>query len=224
MRCSFCQSDNPPESRFCNACGGQLNLVPCPQCGAVNESHAPACFQCQAGLTSSQTDPDLTPASIRAPLDTVRGSADHRFETLEQIASARYDAPVQAQRAYRWPFLRFYAIALVMVGAGVAALYVYGSYERWFLPAPSDAAANDASSRTQPIRTRNAGALSEPGKDAQATTDLVDGGPQRVKPIGGAPSRITTESAAAPCAQSVAALGLCSFAGNTSKRTEGRAQ
>jgi hypothetical protein len=48
--CSFCQHANPPEAKFCNACGAPLYLVPCPHCGAVNETTAIACHQCARKL------------------------------------------------------------------------------------------------------------------------------------------------------------------------------
>jgi len=34
MRCASCQSDNPPENRFCDQCGARLEAR-CPQCGTA---------------------------------------------------------------------------------------------------------------------------------------------------------------------------------------------
>lgn len=48
--CSFCQHANPPGAKFCNACGAPLYLLPCPQCGAVNDSTATVCHQCAGKL------------------------------------------------------------------------------------------------------------------------------------------------------------------------------
>jgi hypothetical protein len=41
---------NPADSKFCNACGAPLPLVPCARCGAVNDPGATACYQCGAPL------------------------------------------------------------------------------------------------------------------------------------------------------------------------------
>jgi Double zinc ribbon len=46
--CAFCERINPPDSKYCNACGAPLGLVPCVRCGAVNDSTAPKCHQCGA--------------------------------------------------------------------------------------------------------------------------------------------------------------------------------
>ena len=51
FHCRFCDHDNPPDARFCNACGSPLYLKPCPQCEAVNDSAALQCYQCGAALT-----------------------------------------------------------------------------------------------------------------------------------------------------------------------------
>src|SRR5947208_557923 len=50
FHCRFCDHDNPPDARFCNACGSPLYLKPCPQCEAVNDSAAPQCYQCGTAL------------------------------------------------------------------------------------------------------------------------------------------------------------------------------
>ena len=46
--CPVCEHVNPPDSRFCNACGAPIPLVPCHRCGAMNEPTAPRCHQCDA--------------------------------------------------------------------------------------------------------------------------------------------------------------------------------
>src|SRR5947207_9420373 len=51
FHCRFCDHDNPPDARFCNACGSPLYLKPCPQCEAVNDTAAPQCYQCGAALS-----------------------------------------------------------------------------------------------------------------------------------------------------------------------------
>ena len=48
--CPFCEQVNPPDAKFCNACGGALHLAPCPRCGAVSDVTATACYQCKTPL------------------------------------------------------------------------------------------------------------------------------------------------------------------------------
>jgi ribosomal protein L40E len=48
--CRFCEHVNPPDAKFCNACGGALHLMPCSRCGAVNDATATTCYQCHSQL------------------------------------------------------------------------------------------------------------------------------------------------------------------------------
>jgi hypothetical protein len=57
LPCPFCDATNPPQARFCNACGSRLHLKLCEQCQAVNDQEVANCYQCgarfsQAGSTS----------------------------------------------------------------------------------------------------------------------------------------------------------------------------
>lgn len=54
--CPFCEHGNPADSKFCNACGGALHLVPCPRCGAVSDVTATSCYQCRGQLPGRGTD------------------------------------------------------------------------------------------------------------------------------------------------------------------------
>lgn len=65
--CPFCQHANPPDSKFCNACGAPLYLAPCPNCGAVNDATATACHRCAGRL--------VTPGGP-LPAGPLRGSGD----------------------------------------------------------------------------------------------------------------------------------------------------
>jgi hypothetical protein len=60
--CSFCQHANPPDAKFCNACGAPLYLLPCPHCGAVNDATASVCHQC-AGKLQGPASRAATPLS-----------------------------------------------------------------------------------------------------------------------------------------------------------------
>jgi hypothetical protein len=50
VTCPLCERPNPAASRFCNACGAPLPLIPCARCGAVNDRAAKTCYQCAAAL------------------------------------------------------------------------------------------------------------------------------------------------------------------------------
>lgn len=67
--CLFCKHQNPSGAIFCNACGTQLNMQPCDQCGAIDARDARNCYKCGAEFPSSDA---LQPAPLPAgsPLDT----------------------------------------------------------------------------------------------------------------------------------------------------------
>ena len=52
-QCPFCENVNPPNSKFCNACGVRLHAALCPHCGAVNVLSATACVNCAAELVET---------------------------------------------------------------------------------------------------------------------------------------------------------------------------
>src|ERR1700737_666605 len=49
MRCSNCETDNAPGSRFCNQCATPLSKR-CPKCASENAPEARFCAQCSAPL------------------------------------------------------------------------------------------------------------------------------------------------------------------------------
>src|SRR5205085_268336 len=76
--CRFCGHATAPDAKFCSACGAQVNLLPCPRCGAVNDKAAAACYQCKRPLSGGPAkeevlDPtppemlDETPAEVLEP-------------------------------------------------------------------------------------------------------------------------------------------------------------
>ena len=54
--CRFCEHSNPAGSQFCNQCGGQMNLLPCPRCGAVSGVTATSCYQCHSQLPGDRSE------------------------------------------------------------------------------------------------------------------------------------------------------------------------
>ena len=71
--CKFCARSNPEGSTFCNACGSQLNLQPCPRCEAINSESARLCSQCGAPLSSAAPEDASVPAA--APTGVSQGAA-----------------------------------------------------------------------------------------------------------------------------------------------------
>jgi class 3 adenylate cyclase len=52
MRCSNCESENPPGKKFCGDCGARL-ANHCPKCGAENPSSKRFCGDCGGSLEAS---------------------------------------------------------------------------------------------------------------------------------------------------------------------------
>ena len=50
-QCPYCDHVSLPGSKFCGECGAALHLLPCPQCGAVNDITVnTACYRCHGEL------------------------------------------------------------------------------------------------------------------------------------------------------------------------------
>ena len=66
--CRFCEHVNPPDAKFCNACGGALHLVPCSRCGAVNDVTATSCYQCHSPLPGrGNSTPEIPQPAAELP-------------------------------------------------------------------------------------------------------------------------------------------------------------
>jgi hypothetical protein len=76
FHCRFCDHDNPPDARFCNACGSPLYLKPCPQCEAVNDTAAPQCYQCGAALPKADATDDASVTGIPEVANATVGTGD----------------------------------------------------------------------------------------------------------------------------------------------------
>lgn len=63
---------------FCNGCGGQLNLAPCPRCEAVNDVTASVCHACKAELVEAHAEHVSTSEHGGSGLDA--GGIDTRRE------------------------------------------------------------------------------------------------------------------------------------------------
>ncbi len=67
-RCRYCEHDNPANSKFCNSCGGALNLpvhlASCPRCGTVNPAKATLCCWCGGQLSGRRSSPQRRSRAI----------------------------------------------------------------------------------------------------------------------------------------------------------------
>ena len=123
--CPVCEHVNPPDSRFCNACGAPLPLVPCHRCGAMNEPTAPRCHQCDAwwpGKAVARSSP-ATEASV--PAGSGARSAEGRTQPITR-------PPVGPQRHRLNHAARLLSLPLwglvVIVGTVVLAASIAGGY------------------------------------------------------------------------------------------------
>jgi len=211
--CRFCGQANPPESKFCNGCGGQLNLAPCPRCGAVNEVTATSCHECSGELAGNRADrPDLEPAPSHAvqahgapPQDA--GLGENAIAVSERGALRGRAVPRPRFRRRSRAILG--AVALATIGAlGYA---VYGPR------APADAPVSPVGIRADsPVRpivrqpaTQGTQAV-EPEKSVGLAGRVAPAGMTAASeaPVGGT----ETADAAVPCTDGIVALGLCASA------------
>lgn len=79
--CPYCAHVSPLDSKFCNECGAALHLLPCPQCGSINDITLTAhCSRCSCALHVSAfalsgfpdlpavpPEPELPPPPLQRP-------------------------------------------------------------------------------------------------------------------------------------------------------------
>jgi hypothetical protein len=96
-RCRFCDHGNPPDAKFCSECGGALHLLPCPNCGAVNEVTVAVCYQCRSQLQGPGTDAPASDLSLAATPEAV----PHRRPSVIVVAAASLATLAIGYYAYR---------------------------------------------------------------------------------------------------------------------------
>jgi len=82
--CPYCDHVSPADSKFCGACGAALHLVPCPNCGAVNDiTSVTACYRCHheladamAPATPALAAPELQVGNSPLPVDALAAEPD----------------------------------------------------------------------------------------------------------------------------------------------------
>ena len=186
-KCKYCEHRNPPDSKYCNACGATLTLAPCPHCGAVNEVTATTCYQCRGSLQASSKD-----ALVRA-----------------------LPAAAISQPSPRQPSLAIVGTVVIAIVAFIG-YYAYRHYSLVSLP-PSSAANTEAKDRSGPVQPASTpGPAASPAVRATATpaSAILPAGAapapvarfQTTNP-GNAGEPVPTHPG--PCTERVAALGLC---------------
>jgi hypothetical protein len=97
VQCHFCSRSNSVDALFCDVCGGQLNLAPCPHCDGVNEVTATVCHACNGDLVATTVERGLGAGPFGES-----GSEFGGFEARpEQIGtpSAASERPIGSSRA-----------------------------------------------------------------------------------------------------------------------------
>jgi class 3 adenylate cyclase/tetratricopeptide (TPR) repeat protein len=96
MICPKCQFNNPAGAKFCNECGGRLELI-CPSCTKVNPPESKFCNECGHPLSAPATAPQVPP-----PIDPVvklkrylpRGLAEKILAQRDRIEGERRQVTV----------------------------------------------------------------------------------------------------------------------------------
>jgi len=193
-QCPYCDHDSPEGSKFCNACGAALHLVPCPHCGAVNDvSKMDECGSCHG---------DLRVARARAPRPSEPVAEAHaEAATTTELAAltpvyALDPAPAPAPEAARlhspgrgWPGLAWGLAALALLLL-LAAL----GYRQW-RPGSQPAAATDAA---VPVPARETTTREMPAREVPAR-DVPAAVPVEAAP----PAQEFPKAAAAPASATV---------------------
>ena len=117
-QCPYCDHVSPADSKFCNACGAALHLVPCPHCGAVNDiTTTSACYRCHGELRESVAA--LTPAP--APVSVADAPAPPAEPELSpaETANDKISPPSARQRPHAL------IVGIVLIAFAAASYYAF---------------------------------------------------------------------------------------------------
>lgn len=184
-KCRYCEHGNPPDSKYCNACGATLTLAPCPHCGAVNQITATTCYQCRGSLQESSKDA-LVPALLAA---------------------------ADVQPSLRHPSLAFVGTAAVALVTFIG-YYAYHHYSL-VKPPPSPAANTEAKDRSGPVQPASTPSpAAAPALRVTATPSSAGPAPAAAVAPAARPETTKASELVSPrsgaCTEKIAALGLCS--------------
>ena len=117
-QCPYCDHVSPADSKFCNACGAALHLVPCPHCGAVNDiATTSACYRCHGELRENVTPLPTAPA----PVSTADASAPPAEPERSPAETTNYkiSPPSARQRPHAL------IVGIVLIAFAAASYYAF---------------------------------------------------------------------------------------------------
>ena len=222
--CRFCEHVNPPDAKFCNACGGALHLLPCSRCGAVNDVTATACFECHGPLpgrgngapevSELPTPVEPPPALPRRHAHFVVGAAIVAVIAVAGFFGFRQASQLDAAQAPDESILAEVrgspAVTNVVPGSAMASNMVPGRRDDRILSVSTSSAQPMASRPVEApavtIKSRESRQSAEPRQDKVASVPVAR---TKVTGEGGVAQRATPRME--PCTETVAALGLCAL-------------
>ncbi|HLF89261.1 MAG TPA: adenylate/guanylate cyclase domain-containing protein [Anaerolineales bacterium] len=99
MDCPKCQTQNPPEAKFCMNCGSKL-VFQCPECGTELPPDASFCFNCGHKLADPAVPPSSLPLISPAPSPPSSSPLEQFIpkELLSKLESARAAQVMEGER------------------------------------------------------------------------------------------------------------------------------
>ena len=117
-QCPYCDHVSPADSKFCNACGAALHLVPCPHCGAVNDiTTTSACYRCHGELRENVASLPPAPAPVSAA-DAPAPPAEPALPQAE-ITTYKISEPPARQRPHAL------IVGIVLIAFAAASYYAF---------------------------------------------------------------------------------------------------
>ncbi len=217
--CPFCEHINPAGSKFCNACGTPMHLVPCARCGAVNDPLATSCHQCAAALLEKPPG-GLAWDAVKSGAWTAEGRTqpsaqpvlgvdglNRDLETLQEMQRQLANTDSGASATARSPAIRIPQIGprrrlAVIVGTVVLAVLAAAGYYAYREPPVLDIPQGPAARGTVKDLGSSAATGADGGVPSASTPALAVTPPVAADPAirsGGGDARST---AAAPVARS----------------------
>ena len=221
--CRFCNHGNPADAKFCSACGGQLNLAQCPQCGAVNDVVAATCYHCKSPMHGQEQEAPASAARaarISEPASRQNSRMLAGTVVLATMVALGYYGYTRFSTVAPAPALTVDSAATNRGGAAESGVIGRNTVAGDVAPAKAEVPARSASPAAvpsnvptadpeivAPVQSRAArrAADAREAREAKAASDIVAPSPaaDAGKPAGQQPTRQE------PCTAAAAALGLC---------------
>ena len=146
--CQYCEHANAADANFCTGCGAPLHLIPCPQCGAVNQKTSKTCYQCHGQLRES------TEILLAGAPATASEEAAGNAESTAMSSTSPY--VVQPPTRQRQPI---YVVSIIFIAFAAAA---YFAYQQRGVVTTKEPAANAAGAINKPAVSPAPAAASTP--------------------------------------------------------------